>query len=99
MKNLYDTYGVLLTKSGDVIPNHKVDEWFSENSFRFVTKDQQFVKVEFSERGDTLWLVYKNLREDCWECESAGNTEGWCEGHGDNGIWEMIDFTRVNVWN
>lgn len=98
MKNLYDTHGILLTASGDAIPTHKIEEWFAENHKRFISADQKFIKVEFSERGDTLWFVYQNLRESCWDCEEAGNTEGWCDGHGDDGVWEMIDFKRVNVW-
>ena len=98
MDKMFDQHAMLLTASGDVFRVHDLERWFAENAHRFLTGDKRFVKVDWT--GDTLYFLYQPLREDCWHCQEAGDTEDYCDGHGDEYGWsEMIDYKLVSVWS
>lgn len=97
MNKMFDQHAMLLTASGDVFPVHKLEQWFAENAYRFLPKDSRYNRVDWV--GDTLYFLYQPERQHCWHCEEAGDTEGYCEGHGDEHGWShMIPFKLVTIW-
>ena len=100
MDKMFDQHAMLLTASGDVFRVHDLERWFAENAHRFLTRDTRYNKVDWDTKTNTLYFLYQPLCANCFHCDEAGITEGYCDGHGDEYGWsEMIDYKLVSVWS